>query len=90
MKECISDKVKLGNFQVASFQEITGDSLLQKGLTKNNEKSSTGEVLCNRENGNAVLLNNLIWSSCWSTITFIVCSGLTNYSISKPGSNSYS
>ena len=45
MKECISDKVKLGNFQVASFQEITGDSLLQKGLTKNNEKSSTGEVL---------------------------------------------
>jgi len=39
-----------------------GDSLLQTGLTKNNEKSSTGEVLCNRENGNAVLLNNLIWS----------------------------
>jgi hypothetical protein len=83
MKEFNSDKVELGNFQVSGFQEITGDSLLQKGLTKNNEKSSIGEVPCNRENSNAVLLNNLIWSSCWSTITFIVSSGLNDYSISK-------
>jgi hypothetical protein len=71
VKEFNADKLKLGNFQVSGFQEITGDSLLQTILAKNNEKSSIEEVPCNRENGDAVLLNNLIWSSCWSTITLL-------------------